>query len=81
MFDWFPCPQPLVDASHGLLGAGVYAATDAESSGGITSTRPTAPGQQVTQRTLTDPGTTDRTQGQHHVGHLKKKRCLNAEGI
>ena len=63
-----------MDASHGLLGAGVYSATDAESSGGVTpSIRPTAPRQQVTQGTLTDPGTTDRAQGQHHVGHLEKK--------
>ena len=60
-------------ASHGLLGACVYAATDAKSSGGVTpSWCPTAPGQQVTQGTLTDPGTTDRTQSQHHVGHLGK---------
>ena len=74
-FDWFPCPQPLVDASHRLLGAGVYAATDAESSGGVTpSWCPTASRQQVTQRTLTDPCTTDRAQGQHHVGHLERKR-------
>ena len=62
-----------MDASHGLLGAGVYAATDAESSRGVTTTtRPTAPRHQVTQRTLTDPGTTDRAQGQYHVGHLEK---------
>ena len=63
-----------MDASHRLLGAGVYTATDAESSGGVTpSWYPTAPGQQITQGTLTDPGTTDRTQGQHHMGHLEKK--------
>ena len=72
-FDWFPCPQPLVDASHRLLGAGVYAATDAESSLSVTPTcSPTAPGQQVTQGALTDSGTADCAQSQHHVGHLSK---------